>query len=230
MKLVIFDIDGTLTRTNEVDEECYVRAFEEECGFTGIDTDWSTYPSYTDTAIALELYARHQGREPGVEEIDRVRRRFFTLLESAFAGAPHQFTEIPGAAEALRRLRRDPGYRVALATGAWEPSARLKLRGAGLEVNGLPLATSDDSPLREEVVRRAISLAEAEAGPFESVVSVGDGLWDFQVARALGLGFIGVASGERADRLRRAGAGMVIESFLDLDRFIKKLDQALVPS
>jgi phosphoglycolate phosphatase-like HAD superfamily hydrolase len=230
MKLVVFDIDGTLTRTNEVDDECYVRAFEEELGFTGIDRDWSTYPSFTDTAIARELYARHQGREPGVEEIERVRRRFFALLESAFARAPHRFTEIPGAAEALRRLRRSPGFRVALATGAWETSARLKLRAAGLEVDGLPLATSDVSPLREEVVRRAIALAEAEAGPFESVVSIGDGLWDLQVARALGLGFIGVASGERAERLRRAGAGVVIESFLDWEEFIKELEGAPIPS
>lgn len=230
MKLIVFDIDGTLTHTNEVDEECYVRAFEEEHGFTGIDTDWSLYPSCTDAAIALELFARHRGGEPAAGEMDRVRRRFFGLLEAALARAPHQFAEIPGAAEALRRLRRAPGFRVALATGGWDASARLKLRAAGLDIDGLPLATSDDSPLREEIVRRAIALAEAEAGPFESIVSIGDGLWDLQVARALGLGFLGVASGERAERLRRAGAGLVIESFLDLDRFIKDLDRTPVPS
>lgn len=85
MKLVVFDIDGTLTRTNAVDEECYVRAFEEELGFTGIDTDWSLYPSCTDAAIALELFARHRGREPAAGEIDRVRRRFFGFLEAALA-------------------------------------------------------------------------------------------------------------------------------------------------
>ena len=29
MKLVVFDLDGTLTRTNDVDGECFVRAFME---------------------------------------------------------------------------------------------------------------------------------------------------------------------------------------------------------
>jgi phosphoglycolate phosphatase-like HAD superfamily hydrolase len=222
MKLVVFDIDGTLTRTNEVDEECYVRAFEEEHGFTGIDTDWSLYPSCTDAAIARELFALHLGRGPAADEIDRARRRFVALLEAALTRAPGRFAEIPGAAEALRRLRSAPGFRVALATGGWEVSARLKLRAAGLEIDGLPLATADDSPWREEIVRRAISLAEAEAGPFESVLSIGDGLWDLQVARALGLGFLGVAAGDRADRLRRAGAGRVIEDYLDWDRLLRE--------
>lgn len=29
MKLAVFDIDGTLTRTNQIDALCFARAFEE---------------------------------------------------------------------------------------------------------------------------------------------------------------------------------------------------------
>jgi phosphoglycolate phosphatase-like HAD superfamily hydrolase len=201
VKLVVFDIDGTLTRTDEVDEVCYVRAFEEELGWTGISTDWAGYPSCTDEAIALEVFARHGGRVPLDGEVDRVRRRFFSLL-----------------------LRSDPGFRVALATGAWEASARLKLRTAGLEIDGLPLATSNDHPSREEIVRRAIARAEAGNGPFESIVSVGDGIWDLRTARALGIGFVGIGSGERAERLRREGAERVFEDFRDWEAFVECLD------
>lgn len=223
MKLVVFDIDGTLTRTDEVDEVCYVRAFEEELGWAGISTDWAAYPSCTDEAIALEVFARHGNRLPRDGEIERVRRRFLSLLEAALAEGPDLFTEIPGAGEALRRLRSDPGFRVALATGAWEASARLKLRAAGLEVEGIPLATSDDHPSREEIVRRAIARAEAGSGPFESIVSVGDGVWDLRTARALGVGFVGIGSGERAERLRREGAERVIEDFQDWEAFVECL-------
>lgn len=222
MRLVIFDIDGTLTRTAEVDEVCYVRAFEEELGWTGISTDWAGYPSCTDEAIALEIFARHGGRPPRDGEIDRVRRRFLSLLEAALA--EDTFTEIPGAGEALRRLRSDPCFRVALATGAWESSARLKLRTAGLEVDGIPFASSDDHPHREEIVRRAIARAEAGNGPFESIVSVGDGVWDVRTARALGIGFVGIGSGERAERLRREGAERVFEDFRDWEAFVEGLE------
>lgn len=43
MRLVIFDIDGTLTATMKADEECLVRALAEVCGFGEVDTDWSRY-------------------------------------------------------------------------------------------------------------------------------------------------------------------------------------------
>ena len=33
MHLVIFDIDGTLTETMKVDEECFVRSFNDVFGF-----------------------------------------------------------------------------------------------------------------------------------------------------------------------------------------------------
>ncbi|MBI3191378.1 MAG: hypothetical protein HYZ36_01850 [Pedosphaera parvula] len=49
MHLVIFDIDGTLTETNAVDADCYVRALAEVFGFADVDTDWSTYPHVTDS-------------------------------------------------------------------------------------------------------------------------------------------------------------------------------------
>ena len=39
MKLVLFDIDGTLTLTNEVDNRCYVCALGEALGTAEIDTD-----------------------------------------------------------------------------------------------------------------------------------------------------------------------------------------------
>jgi beta-phosphoglucomutase-like phosphatase (HAD superfamily) len=49
MHLVMFDIDGTLTETMKVDEECFVRSFAEVFGFTDIDADWSHYPHVTYT-------------------------------------------------------------------------------------------------------------------------------------------------------------------------------------
>ncbi len=34
MRLVIFDVDGTLTQTMETDAECFVGSLAEVCGFT----------------------------------------------------------------------------------------------------------------------------------------------------------------------------------------------------
>src|SRR5690349_21329755 len=95
--------------------------------------------------------------------------------------------------------------------------------GGRLPGRALQRATSDDHPSREEIVRRAIARAEAGNGPFESIVSVGDGIWDVRTARALGIGFVGIGRGERAERLGREGAGQVFEDFRDWDAFVECL-------
>jgi beta-phosphoglucomutase-like phosphatase (HAD superfamily) len=43
MHLVIFDVDGTLTRTTTIDAVYYERAVSAHLGIR-IDTDWSTFP------------------------------------------------------------------------------------------------------------------------------------------------------------------------------------------
>src|SRR5438132_340399 len=64
MRLVMFDIDGTLTETMKVDEERFVRSFAEVFGLTDIDADWSHYPHVTDSGIFHEVYAPRMGRLP----------------------------------------------------------------------------------------------------------------------------------------------------------------------
>jgi beta-phosphoglucomutase-like phosphatase (HAD superfamily) len=38
MHLVMFDIDGTLTKTVRIDEECFARSFSDVFGLSDIDT------------------------------------------------------------------------------------------------------------------------------------------------------------------------------------------------
>ncbi len=64
MHLVMFDIDGTLTETMKVDEECFVLSFKDVFGFADIDTDWSHYPHATDSRIFHDVFTAHIGRSP----------------------------------------------------------------------------------------------------------------------------------------------------------------------
>ena len=72
MKLVIFDLDGTLTKTVAVDADSYVRAFADVFGMAGIDTDWSRYRDYTDGGIAREIFESRRGRKPTPAEMERI--------------------------------------------------------------------------------------------------------------------------------------------------------------
>ena len=52
MKLVVFDIDGTLTQTNEVDSRCFEEALRIVLGIEEFDTCWENYQFVTDSGVA----------------------------------------------------------------------------------------------------------------------------------------------------------------------------------
>ena len=63
MKIVVFDIDGTLTQTNDADTDCFVRALKDCFALNDIETDWSGYTHSTDAGIMKELSFRDTSNE-----------------------------------------------------------------------------------------------------------------------------------------------------------------------
>jgi phosphoglycolate phosphatase-like HAD superfamily hydrolase len=217
MNLAIFDIDGTLTESVAVDEVCFVQAFRDVLGIEGINTNWMDYSFQTDSGLTLEICRKHLGRDPGGAEISRLQSRFIQLLCASVEGTRQPMREVPGAAALLHRLKAGPGWRIAIATGGWNVSARFKLASAGLPVDGIPWASADDACDRVEILRTAIQRAgrQYDQVAFEKVVYIGDGVWDVRAAKALRIGFLGLAASNKAGRLVEEGASCVLPDFSD---------------
>ena len=232
MKLAIFDIDGTLTNTNNVDEECFVKAFAEAHAITKINTNWSTYPHATDSGITLHIFQEKFGRHPEETELARFKRCFVKLLNEQHRSDSSSFAEIADASIVLDRLNRESEWVVAIATGCWRESALLKLKAAKIDVGTIPAAYAEDGLSREEILEAAVSksLEHYQESGFEKIVSIGDGLWDVRTARHLNYAFLGIGSGESALILRQAGAKHVIEDFADYDQLIEFLNEAQIPA
>jgi phosphoglycolate phosphatase-like HAD superfamily hydrolase len=232
MHLVLFDIDGTLTLTEEVDSRCYLCALAEALGTTDFDTDWANYRDVTDSGIASVLLEAHHGEPPSSRQLDAVRERFVALLEQEFAHDPAVCRAVPGAAAILAALTERTGFAVGLATGGSLESARLKLRHAGLGELQFPLASAGDACAREVIMELAAERVAARRGVlgFESIVYVGDGVWDVKAAKRLGWHFVGVGSGESAERLRREGAHWVIADYRDQGAFFDAIARPTGPN
>ncbi len=232
MKLAIFDIDGTLTDTNSIDDDCFLEAFRDALALTGINTNWHEYPHTTDSGIVLNVFEERYGREPRAEEINKLQQHFFGLMKEQCALDATLFAEIKGAAAAFNRLRKEEGWAVAIATGCWRESAVLKLKAAQIDFDEIPAGFAEDAISREEILRTAMqkSLAQYGQSEFEKIVSLGDGLWDVRAAARLNLPFVGVAVGEKKALLHQAGARHVLEDFTDYALLLKYLDEAEVPS
>jgi phosphoglycolate phosphatase-like HAD superfamily hydrolase len=226
MHLVIFDIDGTLTESVAVDEVCFVQAFRDVLGIAPINTNWLEYRYQTDSGLALEICRKHLGRDPAAADLRGVQSRFVQLLGAATEAGAQPLREIPGAAALLQQLRTHPRWCVAIATGGWQVSARLKLAAAGLPLDTFPWANADDALDRVEILRTALQRAGSHYGQqaFAQVVYVGDGVWDVRAARELGIGFLGVAAANRAGRLLEEGATCVLPDLLQPERVVECLE------
>jgi phosphoglycolate phosphatase-like HAD superfamily hydrolase len=222
MRLVMFDIDGTLTETMKVDEECFVRSFTDVFGFAEIDTDWSHYPHTTDSGIFHDVFTSRIGRSPAAHEVSRFRQHFIELL--AAASSQSSFVPVAGADRLLSRLAQDGSYRVSLATGGWRDSARLKMASAGMCFDDHPAASADDALDRESIMRLSKQrAAERYGGLFACTVYVGDEVWDARACRNVGIPFIGIGAGSRATRLSAEGAVCVFPDFSEADIFLKRV-------
>ena len=54
MNLMMFDVDGTLVRSNEYDGECYVNAVSTTLGISVIDTVWENYEHVSNSGVSVD--------------------------------------------------------------------------------------------------------------------------------------------------------------------------------
>ncbi len=222
MHLVMFDIDGTLTETMKVDEECFVRSCKDVFGFADIDTDWSHYPHTTDSGVFHDVFTSRVGRSPTEQDVSRFRQHFIQLLAAASSQSP--FAPVAGANKLLSRLAQGGSHRVSLATGGWRDSARLKMASAGMCFDDHPTATADDALDRESIMALSKQRAAERYGEsFACSVYVGDEVWDARACRSVGVPFIGIGAGSRATRLSAEGAVRVFPDLSDADIFLRSV-------
>ncbi len=222
MPIAIFDIDGTLCDTVEVDADCFEAAVRDIVK-AGELPDWRTLDDITDASILRSVWKRlGRGELPDHAE-RKVAGRMYDLLKEAHLRDSDRFLPVPGAQTVFRRVRV-LGGQVAIATGGWRPAAELKLDLAEIPHEGVPLVTASERVTKKDILRFALFRAEEEDGASGPVVYFGDALWDARAAEALDMAFVGIASGDAADELVTAGAVRVIPDYSDAAAFIDVLE------
>jgi phosphoglycolate phosphatase-like HAD superfamily hydrolase len=225
MHLIMFDLDGTLVDSTNIDSGCYLQALVDVFGFNldQIDRDWGNYPHVTDAGILQTLCQTELGRDPTAIEISHYQQRFLELLNTAIGHQPLQ--EICGAKDLLHHLGLDPNFAISVATGGWRTTAEFKLQQTGLDQVLLPMACSDDAYARVEIMKCAYqrSIDLYQQPEFETVTYIGDGIWDGVASNQLDYQFIGIGSGDRATDLFATGAKKVFPHYQNLGSIMASL-------
>ena len=209
MLSIMFDIDGTLVDSFTFDEQCFTSAVTEVLGHD-IDTQWDTYRHVTDRGLLMELLGK-VGRSDEIHHIEaEVKERFVHKLLEHLAANRAQATA--GAVEFIAELKGRDDVSLSIATGGWLESALIKLESAGIDIDGIPIATSNDHYIRTEIMR----LAQKASGDLSPVVYFGDAEWDKRACAELGFEFILLGS--------RTEHPSQISNFLDRSSLSKFLE------
>jgi len=196
-RLILFDIDGTLTRT----QSGYVPFNQAVFSTFGIRGDIRTVvpDGNTDPRIVQDIFI---AANVHIEVAPAQWEEFATTLERCYGDAVRAGTTIvralPGVTELLQALSQNSGFGGSVVTGNFEQIAQVKLKSAGLDYHLCRGAYGGDSPHRPDLPVIAQQRWEALSGrsvsPGQCVI-VGDTPKDLEAARTNGMKCVLVGTG-----------------------------------
>lgn len=212
MKLLLFDVDGTLLKTQGVGRAAVCQAakdvFEIEEDLIGI-----TVAGNTDGGILRDILSKH-GLTPDQDNIERFKESYLERLSENLRTRPGYV--LPGIFELLDAIDAIP-WAKGLLTGNIERGARIKLGAYGLSSRFEFGAFSDDSTDRNELGPFAKKRAEARYGRNfdpKDIFVIGDTPRDIACGKAFGAQTVAVATGNyRSEELRMHEPDFVFEDF-----------------
>jgi len=249
VRLLLFDVDGTLVLTGGAAVRAMDQAFHEVFGVRGA-FDHVPMPGRTDGAILADAFVRALPQSQilaealsaaGVHPVDGQVARFKAAYFARFAEEiqkpvptdstrppRHRFKGVlPGVRELLDALSSRSDMFLGLLTGNYELGARIKLEYFDLWRYFACGAFGDDAINRHELVPVAIARSREAGCPAldpRDVVIIGDTPLDVACARHAGIRCVAVATGGYSvDALQAAGADVVLASLADTQAVVRRL-------
>jgi phosphoglycolate phosphatase len=197
VKLVLFDIDGTILWSDGAGRRAMTAALTHVFGGAG-PTDYR-YDGKTDPQIVRDLMVAAGHAEDAIgERMALLMERYLEGLEAELAAGLHTHL-FDGVSELLDALEARDDIVLGLLTGNLRAGAALKLRSAGIDMARFRVgAFGSDHHHRPELPAIAQRRAREELGleiPGAAMVVIGDTPADIECGRAIGARAIGVATG-----------------------------------
>lgn len=226
MRLLLFDVDGTLITAKGAGRQALGQALRAVYGSAGPIDDYD-FRGKTDPQIVSGLMRAAGLSETAIraglaEALGAYVNELETLVQRNA-----RVQVLPGVADVLRELSRRPEVLVGLLTGNIERGAQVKLRPTGLlPFFRLGAYGSDDADRRR---LPAVACARAEqltghAVAFDRVTIIGDTPLDVDCARSCGARAVAVATGQhRPEELTACGPDLLFPDLADVPAVLRAL-------
>ena len=224
--LILFDIDGTLTRGGPA-KVAFHMAMLETFGTAGA-IESHEFSGKTDPQIVRELLTDAGLDDAAIEAgLPGLWDRYIRGLEARIGDNPMRL--LPGVADLIEALDAEPDVALGLVTGNIVRGAQLKLGSVGLAERFVVGGYGSDHEVRERLPAIALERAFGAWGirfPVQSTVVVGDTHRDVECGKHEGTRTVAVATGRiPRERLEAAGADAVFDDFSD----VASVMEALLP-
>ena len=221
MKLILFDIDGTIMDSGGAGTRSMDIAFKELFSVDNAFRDISM-AGKTDVEILKEGLKRHN-----LPSDNGVIPAFISAYVKNLARDIDNPKKVikPGIAELLGMLSERDGIRLCLLTGNLEEGARIKLKSIGVDRYFPFGAFGSDHEDRNMLLPIAADKFKGlykEGISFKDCIIIGDTPKDVECARPYGAKAIAVATGPYSmDILNNTGADMVLKDLSNPNEFLR---------
>lgn len=230
MKLVLFDIDGTILWTDGAGRRAMEAALVQTFGTTGPST--YRYGGKTDRQIVRELMREDGYSDDAIDaRIPSVLEVYLQQLERELSRAEPQVHRLDGVLELLDALEARADRVLGLLTGNVVTGAERKLRAVGIDPSRFRIgAFGSDHEHRPSLPAIALERwrAEGEASHTgDRLIIIGDTPADIACGRGVGARAIAVATGHYSvDDLAAHSPAAVFADLRDTDAVMRAIDAA----
>lgn len=220
MRLLVFDIDGTIMLNGPVAGDLFVESFTRVVGISPVQG--IQFHGNTDRGI---FRAMLDGRGDFDNLYPRFAEEFSGRMQTEYAAADGPYV-LDGARELIETLHAHDGAALALGTGNVRETAYTKLGRFGLDAYFPVGGFGGDHEVRADLVKAAVVDARAhydvDFDPAETWV-IGDTAADVTAARAAGCRVMAVMTGPHREN-ELSGADLIVE---DLAATAERVGQLL---
>lgn len=227
MKVVLFDIDGTLLLSDGAGRRAMERVLLETFGHSG-PTSYR-YGGKTDKLIVRETMRLVGIPDDEVEAaMDQVIAAYLRNLQAELSGNTHAARALPGVFPLLAAVEQHDDLVLGLLTGNVAEGANAKLRAVQLEPQRFKVGAygsdHEERPMLPPIAQQRASALLGHPVPGDRLIIIGDTEHDMTCGLGVGARAIGVATGGVPRReLESYAPAAVFDDFTDTGRVMEAI-------